>query len=307
MPISPRKTIPIQLANCDGITKDVPNREPRGCMREIVSLRQGARMAIDKPREVFGSIYYPDKENKSPLELVILGGKLALPKAAMPLELFQNIYNRLTGISIGERMTETWKFLVNEFDHIEDIKADKEELEDLKEAIQIVMRRDAEEFNDKKRERYIRLIGNAVRSEEHFKDLVSFIQTTEQLNERDLTVLKVVNQVMNKDGDWKPQQNPGVVAIMKVHPNTFIQRAQELSVQIALALGQKTEKNTYTREEGYGICNRLQGFGLVHEVDVQTRELPLTNYAFRLSVQGIRLLKLLGETVPNYGCYFKEY
>jgi len=147
-------------------------------------------MEIDKPREVFGNIYYPDKESKSPLELVILGSKLALPKAAMPLELFQNIYNRLTGISIGERMTETWKFLVNEFDRIEDIKVDKEELEDLKEAIQIVMRRDAEEFNDKKRERYVKLIGNAVRSEEHFKDLVSFIQTTEQLNERDLTVLE---------------------------------------------------------------------------------------------------------------------
>ena len=57
-------------------------------MREIVSLRQGPRMAIDKPREVLRNIYYPDKENKSPLELVILGTKLALPKAAMPLELF---------------------------------------------------------------------------------------------------------------------------------------------------------------------------------------------------------------------------
>jgi hypothetical protein len=263
-------------------------------------------MDIDKPRKVFGSIYYPESEDKSPLEPVIFGAKLAFPKAAMPLELFQNIYNRLTGISIGERMTETWKFLVNEFDRIEDIKADKEGLEDLKEAIQIIIRRDAEEFNDKKRERYVKLIGNAVRSDEHFKDLVSFIQTTEQLNERDLTVLKALNQVMNKDGDWKPQQNP-VGTILKVHPNTFIQRAQELSVQVALALGQKTEKNTYTREEGYGICNRLQGFGLVHEVDVQTCELPLTNYAFRLSVQGIRLLKLLGETVPNYEYYFKEY
>jgi hypothetical protein len=94
--------------------------------------------------------------------------------------------------------------------------------------------------------------------------------------------------------------------VMKVHPNTFIQRAQELSVQIALALGQKTEKNTYTREEGYGICNRLQGFGLAHEIEVQPRELPLTNYAFRLSVQGIRLLKLLGENVPNYDNYFKD-
>jgi hypothetical protein len=62
---------------------------------------------------------------------------------------------------------------------------------------------------------------------------------------------------MNKQGDWKPQPNPGVGDVMKVHPNTFIQRAQELSVQTAIALGQKTEKNTYSREEGYGMCNRL--------------------------------------------------
>lgn len=48
----------------------------------------------------------------------------------------------------------------------------------------------------------------------------------------------------------------------------------------------------------------MQGFGLAHELD-QTRELPLTNYAFRLSIQGVRLLKLLGENVPNYGHYTK--
>jgi hypothetical protein len=97
------------------------------------------------------------------------------------------------------------------------------------------------------------------------------------------------------------------VNIMKLHPNITRDRAQELTVNMALALKQKTEKNPYSREEGYGVCNRLEGFGLVHEVEVQTRELPLTNYAFRLSVQGLRLLKLLGETVPNYEHYFKEY
>jgi hypothetical protein len=92
---------------------------------------------------------------------------------------------------------------------------------------------------------------------------------------------------------------------MKVHANTFIQRSQELTVQIAIALGQRTETNLYTREVGYGICNRLQGFGLAHEIQ-QTRELPLTNYCFRLSTQGILLLKLLGEDVPNFDHYFKD-
>jgi len=54
------------------------------------------------------------------------------------------------------------------------------------------------------------------------------------------------------------------------------------------------------------ICTRLQGFGLAHEVDATARELPLANYAFRLSAQRIRLLKLLGEEVPNYECYFRD-
>ena len=94
--------------------------------------------------------------------------------------------------------------------------------------------------------------------------------------------------------------------IMKLHPQTLIARAQELTVQIALALGQKTEKNTYTREVGYGICNRLQGFGLAHEIQPSPRELPLTNYSFRLSTQGIRLLELLGENVANLEYYFKD-
>jgi hypothetical protein len=33
-----------------------------------------------------------------------------------------------------------------------------------------------------------------------------------------------------------------------------------------MALGQKIETNNFTREEGYGICNRLEGFGLAHEI-----------------------------------------
>lgn len=137
--------------------------------------------------------------------------------------------------------------------------------------------------------------------------MTSFIQALEQLDERDVTVLKVMNTVMNKEGDWKGQQQAGGFPIMKLHPGITRDRAQEFTLNVALALGQKTEKNTYSREEGYGICNRLQGFGLVHEVELQPRELPLTNYAFRLSVQGIRLLKLLGENVPNYDNYLKDY
>ncbi len=258
-------------------------------------------MAIDDPKAAFEQQYMRNEE-KSPLALTIFTGKLAFPKAALPLEIFRKVADRFTRASIEERLQAMWNMLVMETEHLESTKASPE---DVQEAIQLAMRRDAEEFNDKKREHYVKLIGNALRSKEQIQDVASFIQTIEQLNERDVIVLKVINKIMNKEGDWKPQPNPGVGDVMKVHPNTFTQRAQELSVQIALALGQKTEKNTYSREEGYGICNRLQGFGLAHELE-QTRELPLTNYCFRLSVQGIRLLKLLGEPVPNYEHYFKD-
>lgn len=164
----------------------------------------------------------------------------------------------------------------------------------------------AEEFNDKKRERYVKLIGNALRSEYQVQDVASFVQTIEQFNERDVIVLKVINKIMNKDGDWKSQPNPGIGSIMKLHPSNLVSRAQELATQIAMALGQKIETNMFTREIGFGICNRLQGFGLAHELELSPRELPLTNYAFRISVQGIRLLKLLGEPVSNCDNYFKD-
>jgi hypothetical protein len=241
------------------------------------------------------------EEEKAPLGLAVFTAKLAFPKAGLLLEIFRKVADRFSRASIEERLQAMWNMLVMETEHLETTKANAEGVQ---EAIQLAMRRDAVEFNDKKRERYVKLIGNALRSETQIQDVASFVQTIEQLNERDVIVLKVLNKIMNKEGDWKPQPNPGVGNVMKLHPGTLIGRAPELSVQIAMALGQKTETNLYTREEGYGICNRLQGFGLAHELE-QTRELPLTNYSFRLSVDGIRLLKLLGEDVPNFDNYFR--
>ena len=259
-------------------------------------------MAIDDPKTAFAKQYMQEEE-KSPLELALVTGKLAFPKAGLPLEIFRKVANKLTRVSVEERLQAMWHMLVMETEHLEATKANSEDIE---QAIQLAMRRDAEDFNDRKRERYVKLIGNALRSETQIQDVATFILTLEQLNERDMVVLKVLNAVMNKEGDWKSQPNSILGNVMKLHPSTLIGRAQELTVQIAMALGQKTEANTYSREEGYGICNRLQGFGLAHEIDAQQRELPLTNYCFRLSTQGIQLLKLLGENVPNFACYFKN-
>ncbi len=259
-------------------------------------------MAIDDPKAVFERQYVQEEE-KSALGLALFMGKLAFPKGALPLGIFQKVVDRFTRASIEERFQAMWKMLVMEFEHLESTKADTE---DIAEAIQLAMRRDAEEFNDKKRERYVKLIGNALRSETQIQDVATFIQTLEQLNERDVSVLKVLNKVMNREGDWKSQPHSILGNAAKLHPSTLISRAADLATAIAIALGQKTEANTFSREEGYGICNRLQGFGLAHLIDTQHRELPLTNYCFRLSTQGIRLLKLLGEDVPNFAFYFKN-
>jgi len=262
-------------------------------------------MAIDNPIDAFEQQYMQEEE-KSPLGITIFTGKLAFPKAVLPLEILRKVADRFTRASVEERLQAMWNMLMMETEHLETTKASPE---DIQEAIQLAMRRDAEQFNDKKRERYVKLIGNALRSEAQIQDVATFVQTIEQLNERDVAVLKVVNLVMNKEGAWKsqqnPVQNPSVSSVAKVHPNIFTQRSQELAVQVAMALGQRIETNTFSREEGYGVCNRLQGFGLAHEIEAHTRELPLTNYCFRLSTQGIRLLNLLGEDVPNYDNYFK--
>jgi hypothetical protein len=195
-----------------------------------------------------------------------------------------------------------WSRFVTEIGHLEATKASQE---DVRTAIQLALVYDWQRRDDVKRERFVKLIGNAVKSDKEFQDIATFVQTVEQFGERDLAVLRVLNRVMNQEGDWKPQQNPGIGNVMKLHPSGLIGRAQELSLQIAIALGQKTETNQFSREEGYMVCLRLQGFGLANEIQSSPRELPLTNYTFQLSVQGIRLLKLLGEDVPNFANYIK--
>jgi hypothetical protein len=268
-------------------------------------------MAIDNPIDAFEQ-QYMQEEPTLPTKLAKVVGdtsfKLAFPEGGLALEILMKVGDALFDrASATERINVLWEMVKGEFSHVDTTKASHE---DVQKAIQLAFWYDRHERDDAKRARYVKLIGNALRSETQIQDVATFVQTIEQLNERDLTVLKVLNLVMNKEGDWKPQhspaENPSVNSVMKVHPSTFIQRSQELAVQVAMALGQRIETNTFSREEGYGVCNRLKGFGLAHEIDAQTRELPLTNYCFRLSTQGIRLLKLLGEDVPNFDCYFKD-
>jgi hypothetical protein len=73
---------------------------------------------------------------------------------------------------------------------------------------------------------------------------------------------------------------------MKNHPNTSYSGHRNLRYRSPSPSGQTTEGNLYTREIGYGVCCRLQGFGLAHEIDVQTRELPLRTIAFAYRQRG---------------------
>jgi hypothetical protein len=231
-------------------------------------------MAIDDPKAAFEQQYLKEDERSS-VGIAVFTGKLAFPKVAFLFEIFNKVHAHFQKPTVEERMRAMWQLLVEEVNHLEsqiqDVNSSKVSPDDLQEALQLVIRHDAEEFNDKKRERYVKLIGNALKSESEINDLAAFVQTVEQLGERDMAVLKVLNLVMNKAGDWVDQLGKPVT---KLHPNTFIQRRQELAVQIAKALGQKTDLSsqvkqgqTFSHEKGYEVCARLQGFGLALEVD----------------------------------------
>jgi hypothetical protein len=264
-------------------------------------------MAIDSRVDAVEEQYPEQGESLFPLAMT--AAELALPYTGLLLKFVELIRGHF---STKEREERAAQFLGILRDHekllevlgknFEKVKVD---VADLAEAVQIAAWRDAEAFNDAKRDRYATILGNAVRSEEKIQDLASFIRDVEQLSERDVTVLKVLNKAMNKDGDWTKQSGP--VSLWKVHPNTFIQRRQEMAVQIADALGMRTNVDIGLRlnpEVGYSTCARLQGFGLAHEVPLSAREVPMGDYCFRPSHRGLMLLKLLGEEVANWSRYF---
>ena len=70
---------------------------------------------------------------------------------------------------------------------------------DVQMAIQLAIWYDRHERDDAKRERHVKLIGNALRSDDQIQDISSFVQTIEQLYERDVIVLKVLKKIMNKN------------------------------------------------------------------------------------------------------------
>lgn len=256
-------------------------------------------LAIDNPIDAIKEAHKDDGPYL-PRDLAILVAKLTLPGFISAI--LGSVFERFGMDAQRRRVNETLELLLHELQHVRETGATKVEVNDLRESVQLAIRHDVEEFNDKKRDRYIKIIGNSLRSETAVEDLASFIQDVEQLGEHDFVALKVLNRIMNKPSDW------GNESTSKVHPNTFIQRRQELAVQMAQAFGMSTALSssgrTFSHEEGYEACTRLQGFGLAHEIDVSPREVPVGDYCFRPSKRGLLLLKLIGEQVANWDKYF---
>jgi FtsZ-binding cell division protein ZapB len=248
-------------------------------------------MAIDNPFDAIEKAY-PERAPQLPTDLALLAAKFALP--GIVTDVLGTVCERLDRNVQEERAKATIKLLAAELKDLKEKTASKEELNDLREAIQLSVRHDVEEFNDRKRERYIKIIGNALRSTEQVDDLASYIQDVERLGERDLVALKVLNRVMN------PARSDNT---KDIHPNEFIHRRQELAVEMARALGGAFEGPSFSREEGYDACNRLQGFGLAHEIELSARQVPVGEYCFRPSRRGLMLLKLVGEEVANADKY----
>jgi hypothetical protein len=247
-------------------------------------------MAIDNPYDAIDKAY-PEKEPHLPTDLALLAAKFALP--GIISDVLSAVCERLDRNAQGERAKATIELLMAEVKDVKEKKTSKEELNDLKESIQLSIRHDVAEFNDRKRERYIKIIGNALRDEKHIDDLASYIQDVERLGERDLAALKVLNTVMNGRR----------IGTKNIHPNEFIHRRQELSVEMSKVVGGAFEGQSVSREEGYDACNRLQGFGLAHEIELNPRQIPIGEYCFRPSRRGLMLLKLVGEKVENEDKY----
>jgi predicted ArsR family transcriptional regulator len=252
-------------------------------------------MAIDNPIDAAEAQF---KESEQfPLDLVSLPFELGVPHLAFLLKFVKLIKDHLSSNGKRERARIFLELLRDQQNVLEVLGQRFDRLhvkvEDLAEALQIAVNRDAEAFNDNKRDHYLKIIGNAVRSEEEIKDLATFIRDVEVLGEEDIKVLKVLNSFMNQPGDTH-------------HQLTFIlsQRRRDLAIRIAGALGIPSDE-PFNHEVGYSICMRLRGFGLAQQVPFAgTEEIPIGEYCFRPSTRGLMLLKLMGENVANWQGYF---
>lgn len=270
-------------------------------------------MAIDDPFEAVNRQYTTSAVD-GPTGKLALGSSMAAAlgaPAAGPLSVIFRFVNDLSTAARWERAQAFIRVLIEQFAELEQkVTIMKTDVGEIHSALRVAFYSDLHEFDDRKRARYVQIAASAATSNTKVQDLASFIRDVEQLGERDLIGLKVLNRVMNRAGDWidnPPNTHP--IEKAKLHPNIFIQRAQELSVQMARALKDDenvTDGDQFSREDGFQFCLRLQGFGLAQEIPTSPRQVPTGNYSARLTTRGLMLLKLLGEEVSNWARYFDE-
>lgn len=251
-------------------------------------------MAIDDKFDALDKAY-PEKQPYLPQDLATFAAECFLPEKLT--EALGVVLDRSSRKSQEERARETFKLVIHELREIKKETVNKKDLSDLKEAMQLAIRHDVEQFNNKKRERYLKILGGALRTDKQVDDIASYVQDVERLGEKDFAALKVLNKVMNKPSDWNTTVGGSL------HPGLFVQRRTELATEMAGAFGQDVSKPQFSREEGYDACNRLQAFGLAHEIETAPRQVPIGDYSFRPSIRGLTLLHLVGVEVPNLDKY----
>ena len=272
-------------------------------------------MAIDDPFDAVARVFPSESDDVADAVENVASVGLAAASAVIPIVAVPGallaVYTRMKDGKSFERRTDATLAML-----VERVRQNKPTLErltqeqktlavrvgDLEGAVRIGLFQDGISADDAKRERFISVIAHAAISETEIADLTGFIKNIDELNEQDIATLRAINTVMNKPGDWadvRPNQ-------AGLHPNTFIQRRQELGVAIARNLGRwpPSPGGDFSREEGLGICLRLQGFGLAEVLDTEARSVPRTDYAARLTPRGMMLLKLLGDDVANWERYF---
>jgi hypothetical protein len=266
-------------------------------------------MAIDNPYDAIDQ-QHPEDEGALGFAISkVLGAGAAIGIPIPPLvSQFFGFLDSMSSEAKKQRGVAFLRQLVDDMQRVlNSIAAIRTEMKEIQNAMRLSLEYDVEEFNDAKRNRYISAITSAISSETKVHDLTSFIQDIEKLGERDLMGLKILNRVMNREGDWQNSPGPPHLNPAKLHPQGFISRSQELVVAMAHALtgnASSTDGNMFSREDGLQICLRLQGFGLAQVIDTTPREVPISNYCARPTTRGLMLLKLIGENVPNWNRYF---
>jgi hypothetical protein len=176
-------------------------------------------MAIDDPFEAVNK-QYPDGSDVPFAELTLGSATVALGfPVTSPLAIlfgFLDSFNTSARQNRGEAFI---RVLIEQFKELEtSLKNMKTDVKEVQAALRIALHNDLDEMDDKKRDRYITAATSAVALQTKVTDLVSFIRDVEQLGERDIIGLKVLNQIMNKPGDW-PDAPTNVTTTQK--PNSI--------------------------------------------------------------------------------------